>query len=90
MKIHEAWLKCQISDGMFPGEYAVVSKTRDDRPFSFFASEGLINQAKNLVKIEVLREKSDSYIVYLPTDPLENISRTIQVPKDQVKELALR
>ncbi len=82
----EGWLQCNLSEGMFPNELAVLCKSTDMGEFSFFASKKLIDAKKNLVQVSIVQCKEDSCLVYLPFDPLENIGRTVWVSRSEVRE----
>jgi len=85
MDLEKGWLKCQVTEGMLPMEYAVSCNTIEGNVISFFASEEYIDPQKNLVQVGVMECKSDSCLIYVPFDPLEGVSRTIMVSmKDMV------
>jgi len=85
MKLREAWLKCKISEGLFPEEYAVSCKNIENRPFSFFVGASLINVGLSSVKVNVLEHKGNAFLVFLPTMPIENLGRTVKVSGDDIK-----
>lgn len=85
MILQEAWLKCNISEGLLPEEFAVSCKTTDNGKFSFFVTKSLINLSTSSVKVNVLECKENICLVFLPTTPIESFGRTVKVFKDDVK-----
>jgi hypothetical protein len=85
MKLEEAWLKCNISEGLLPEEFAVSCKNIDNDYFSFFVGKSLIDLTISSVKVNVLDRKGNIILVFLPTMPIENRGRTVRVSKDDIK-----
>jgi len=85
MILEEAWLKCNISEGLLPEEFAVSCKNIDNDQFSFFVARSLINLTTSSVKVNVLDRKGNIFLVFLPTTPIENLGRTVRVSKDDIK-----
>jgi len=80
-----SWLRCdEVGEGMLPGEYAVVTSNSEGQSISLFASEKDVQQDKRLLRILIIRSAGDKFLVYLPTEPLENTSRTVKVPATQI------
>lgn len=79
MELETGWLKCEVTKGIFPMEYAVSCNSADGNIFSFFAVEEYVNTEKNLVRVSILECRQDSCLIYIPSDPLEGISRTVKV-----------
>lgn len=79
MGFQKGWLKCQVSEGMLPEEYAVECNSVDGSTFSFFAPQEYIDAKKNLVQVDVVECQSDICLIYVPVDPLEGGSRTVKV-----------
>lgn len=79
MELQKGWLKCQVSDGILPEEYAVQCSNADDYIFSFFAPRESIDVDKNLVKVYIMERQIDYCLIYIPFDPLEGLSKTIKV-----------
>ncbi len=76
-----SWLKCQISEGMFPGEYAVQCETIKGGIFSFFAPLEYVDAKNNLVKVILIEMDDDTCLVYIPFAALYgNVGRTVKVP----------
>ena len=85
MKPQEGWLKCQVSEGMFPEEYAVQCDSENGDIFSFFAPSEYIDIKQNLVKINIMQSKNNVCLIYVPFVPLEGgVSRTVKVPLKNV------
>ena len=85
MTLREGWLKCQVSDGMLPEEYAVECNSSDGSTFSFFASQEYLDSDHKLVKVNIMDRQSDSCLVYVPSAPLEGgVSRTVKVSSKDV------
>jgi len=80
-----SWLRClRITQGMLPGEFAVVTSTSEGREISLFAPERFVQQGKGLIEVTVLDRQGDRALVSLPAEPLETPSRTVTV---SLKEL---
>lgn len=84
MKSKEVWLECQVSDGMFPGEYTVASTTIENAPFSFFVPSDYVIAGENLVKVDLLESVENYYVVRLPAMPFENIGQIVRVPRNSI------
>ena len=91
MGLERGWLKCKVSDGVFPTEYAVSCNSSDGNVFSFFASKNYIDPTNNLVKVRIMERQSESCLIYIPFAPLESINRVVKVfTKDIItREVAL-
>ncbi len=79
MGLEIGWLRCKVSDGVFPTEYAVICNSSDGNVFSFFASENYIDPINNLVRVRIMECQSESCLIYIPFDPLEGINRFVKV-----------
>ena len=79
MTLETRWLKCRVTEGILPMEYAVSCASTDGNIFSFFALEEDVDAKNNLVQVDVLECQQDSCLIYIPSDPLEGISRTVKV-----------
>lgn len=79
MELERGWLKCKVSDGVFPTEYAVSCNSSDGNVFSFFASENYIDPINNLVQVHIMECQSESCLIYIPFTPLEGINRVVKV-----------
>jgi hypothetical protein len=81
----ECWLRCKsVGRGQFPGEYAVVTSTSDGRIISLFASGQFVQPEKQLMRVELLEQRIDGAIIFLPATPFEANSRTVRVPAGEV------
>lgn len=81
----EGWLKCEISEGMLPGEYTVLCNSLKGNTFSFFAPQAYINPQQDRVKVNIVGRHEDIYLIYIPTVPLEgSVSRTVRVSSKDV------
>ena len=87
MDLENGWLKCKITEGMLPMEYAVSCNTIDGNVISFFASEEYIDSQNNLVQVGVMECKNDSCLIYVPSDPLEGVSRTVIVSTNDMVDM---
>ncbi len=87
MEIRKGWLKCQISDGMLPEEYAIQCNSSDGHIFSFFAPQEFINKEINSVQVNVMECQENQCLVFVPFDPLEGSSRTVKVSADVLIEI---
>jgi len=84
MKKPDLWLKCNVSSGILPGEYAIEAKRADGRTISFFASEEYVKPAQRLVRVVLLDKSPDSFLIYLPASPLEVSSRSMRVSREDI------
>lgn len=85
MALQKGWLKCKISEGMFPTEYAVECNSSDGNIFSFFTSQEHINSEQSLLEVDIMERQSDSCLVFVPSVPLEgDASRTVKVSSKDV------
>jgi hypothetical protein len=86
MTLREAWLKCKISEGMFPEESTVECRTSENHIFSFFAHNSLVR--KDAVRVNIVADKDNkAFVIYLPVEPFEGLSRTVTVKKSDVLQL---
>jgi|SRR5579872_6273611 len=88
----EAWLNCVITPGQFTGEYAVHAQAFDGQGFSLFAWEDELTcrdfpqgnqQAKATLRVRVIEEQGDLFLIELPQQALEN-GRLLTVKADQL------
>lgn len=82
--MQKGWLKCEVSDGQLPNEYAVQCSSFDGVKFSFFAGPEFIDVKRGLVKVDVMDCRNDLCLVYVPFEPLEGVSRTIKVDYSKI------
>ena len=83
----EGWLKCTVSDGMLPKEYAVECNSLSGDVFSFFTSQEYIDSQHSYVKVNIMDCEGDNCLVYIPSTPLEaGASRSVIVHSRDVKE----
>ena len=79
-----SWLRCRVTRGMLPGEFAIVTSTSDGREISLFAPERFVQEKKGLIRVTILQRKADRVLVSLPAEPLEISSRTVTVPSREL------
>jgi hypothetical protein len=82
--MHSTWLSCELSDGMFPDEYAVECRSAENSIVSFFVPNILVDSARSLVQVTELECDDDYCLIFLPATPLEDINRTIKVNRSLV------
>jgi len=80
------WLKCEINDGMLPGEYAIATKTIEGKFISLFAPKDFVDKEERLLKINILNIFTDRLLIYLPFSPFEIPSRSIMVSLKDIIE----
>jgi len=77
----EKWLKCKVSPGMFPNEYAVQSETFNGTGFCLFVGVGSVEVSQapdsgrdvdGKLRVGVLSQEEDLVLVKLPAAALEN------------------
>lgn len=73
------WLKCDVTKGMMPGEFAVVMSVSGGRRISMFAAEKFVRTNPGRLLVTVMERKKDEALVYLPSSPFEISSRTVTV-----------
>jgi hypothetical protein len=79
------WLRCKsVGRGQFPGEFAVVTSTSEGQVISLFATREFVQPEKQLVRVQLLEQRTDGAIVFLPAMPFEVESRTVRVPAGEV------
>ena len=89
------WLKCEISEGQFTGEYAVSGETFDGDGYSLFCPEEFVEGDPAIggeagwIKVDVLAREGDLLLVKLPQRTLEN-GTTITVKSSQVEMRPVR
>jgi hypothetical protein len=71
------WLKCRVSAGQFPNEYAVSGEQYNGLPYSLFApSESVvapeIGEGEGQIRVEILDKKAHLALVRLPAETFEN------------------
>jgi len=75
-----SWLKCEVKNGMMPGEFAIVMNISGGRQISLFAAENFVRTNPGRLLVTVMEKKRDEALVYLPSNPFEISSRTVTVP----------
>jgi hypothetical protein len=87
------FLKCSISKGMFPDEYAVEFHTETDQAVSLFASKTDFasideDSSTGLLKVRVHVTKANPNIVsiLLPSETLEQGSNVVSVNKQAIEK----
>lgn len=70
--MREAWLKCEVSHGMFPGEKTVVIDAVGTR-MSFFVHESasFFDSSNNAIWVNILGHNQHGVVVSLPCETLE-------------------
>ena len=85
------WLKCETTEGMFPDEMGVLSRTIDGQHFSLYANLEFIKEkdqfGENLIKVFVYDSDDKSYLIKLPADPFET-RKFVSVANNQIEVLA--
>lgn len=73
-----SWLRCSVSPGQFPDEYAVGGAKFDGRPFSLFAPLSEVrppagaDRGEGLIRVTVVKQDGDLVLVKLPQQTFEN------------------
>jgi hypothetical protein len=81
----QGWLKCEITEGMFPDEFGVIGYTTDKNMFSFFIHNSLVDEKEQMVMVSVNGCEDDFCYVLLPCEPYGHPSRMVKVPATSVK-----
>lgn len=79
-----SWLKCDVTDGMMPGEFAVVMNVSGGRQISLFAAAQFVRTNPGRLLVTVMEWEKDKALVYLPSNPFEISSRTVTVPAKEL------
>ena len=90
---NERWLRCTVSPGQFPGEFAVSLQSADGHGYSLFApeedvdpsqipSEGI--QVDGWIRVSIVDENGVLALVRLPRQAIEN-GAFVTVRKDQLE-----
>jgi hypothetical protein len=88
-----AELRCQLYPGQFSNEYAVVVESFSGRGFSLFASREDVQREREpsldepttgWLKVKLLEQKGNNFLVLLPQTTLENGSY-LAVRHDQLR-----
>ena len=79
------WLSCSVSEGLFPGEMAVLVKTQA-QDVSLFLPKTEVRDSDSTPKIlvQLVDENSTSYLVALPNPAMEG-PRFVKVSKELVQ-----
>ena len=78
-----AWLRCEVTPGMFSNEYAVTIRTADDFPMSLFVPEECLRDAtlgEGQLRVDVLDSDDNFSLVSLPRPSFERGS-VAKVPR---------
>jgi hypothetical protein len=96
--LEQLWLKCEVSQGQFAGEFAVRGRTFDNTGFSLFTSADDLDldqaptgneQLPGRLCVDVLDRQGELVLVRLPQATLEN-GRTVTVRRSQLEEQAVQ
>lgn len=84
------YLMCEISDGMFPDEYAVVIDT-EEKQLSMFLPKDIVTLKKNSeecgeIEVKLIDENANFALISLPRAPIEG-SKTVKVSKTCLRYL---
>ncbi len=91
-----SWLKCEITRGMFPDEWAVKTNVANNEVISLFAPESVLSFSKSknsnekmdgFLKVEIIDKTNDFSLVSLPRPSLEE-SNYVKVPNSELQEVA--
>ncbi len=87
--MESSWLRVQsVSQGMFPGEFAVVTSTSDGREISLFAPGYCVEENKSLLRVSVLDRAGERTLISLPANPVTlDCSRYVTVPSKELVKL---
>jgi hypothetical protein len=88
----DAFLRCQLSLGMFQGEYAVRGKTAEETEFSLFVPEEFVEcdspvsdgAIDGWLRVNVLAQANHLMLVRLPGQAFEN-GRTVTVRESEIE-----
>ena len=84
-----ARLHCFLSNGMFQNEYAVEITVIGGKTASFFMDKELVfrngSSHTGFIKTCIVKENTQDFTVLLPKEALEQGTRWVQVPRDQIE-----
>lgn len=78
----QAWLRCEVTPGMFPDELAIGVTTAEGKVVSFFLENDLVNNQE--IVVEVVARNGDYGVVALPHRTFEG-SNVARVPMDALR-----
>ncbi|QQR57779.1 MAG: hypothetical protein IPG59_22875 [Candidatus Melainabacteria bacterium] len=82
----EAWMKCNMDKGMFPGEVGIFFKDLAGNDVSLFSSEKFINKEESVLLVSVLSKTEKSAHVRLPVQSF-NGTTDVEVSSENLKEV---
>jgi hypothetical protein len=82
----EAWLKCKIDNGMFPGELGISFEGAQGEVVSLFCTERFIDKVQSALLVTVLDKGERLSTVRLP-DQSFNGTTVADVPSTSLKEV---
>ena len=65
-KTGQAFLQCEVFDGMFSNEYTIQAIDRDGNIISGFFIKEIVDKEKQQMAVEITHEDSNSYLVSVP------------------------
>lgn len=81
----EAWMKCKLDKGMFPGELGISFVDSSGNEVSLYASEKFVNKEQSAILVTVLG-KNDQYVrVRLPDQSFSGTT-VVDVSLDSLRE----
>jgi len=81
----EAWLKCDVSNGMFPGECGASFNDENNEAVSLFCPEKYVNKKDGRIRVRIIESSGSSFVIKLPVESL-NGTKIICVSGDQLRE----
>lgn len=79
-----AWLRCELSEGMFPDEFAVhIINDPPTHPTSFFSNKEYVREDISSILVQVVDSNKSHSLVRVPGDPFWG-SNTITVKNSQL------
>jgi len=84
------WLFCEVSEGVFPNECAVVAETAEGKIFSLFVDKNFVKNpdafGENYIRVQAVKLENDLFHVSLPADPFETV-QNIRVKHSQISQI---
>ncbi len=69
----EAWLKCELSKGMFPDEIGVSFKADNGEEISLFCFKDFVDTKSQRLRVKVIGKQDGQILVRLPVESLNGV-----------------
>jgi hypothetical protein len=84
--MQEAWLKCEIEKGLYPGEHSVSFRCSQGQIISLCCGDTFIDKQSSVILVTVLRRREKVSTVRLHDQSLTGTT-LVDVPSDSLSEV---